>query len=375
MATPKNFYNTVDQKKLGIDEIPAIKAKIDSLEGLPEVTIVDAGKVMKVDSEGKWNLDKELPSVVASDKGKIMKVDRNGNWDASYGDTVAMNIRASQHTAVFYRSETMGNVSLSSIISMLSAGKNLLIYNMSTYEIYTPVKVTTNQLILQHIDGENKIIKICDFTSATGVYSEVPFEIAPSDTWGDITWNKELVEAWDFTKSLEGSEGDSFIITAGASRTDAGIVFDGTAPTVSCDLKNLISDWLEIGIHMECEYDNWSSGTVTQLSFFGCDGALFEMYNSAPYNQVFPRDFYTPTINQKMIFRDIYLDSYNGLYSFNRYMAGSGSTTSLFTKFNTQIRDSDKLFLLGGYNNYGTPPEGFTITKLEFYRRISGGET
>lgn len=254
MAAPKNFYNTVDQKKLGLDE--ALK-KIDSLEGLPEVTVSDAGKVLTVSEEGKW----------------------------------------------------------------------------------------------------------------------IPFDAPQGDSWGDITWDKELIESWDFTKSLEGSAGDSFIITAGASRTDAGIVFDGTAPTVSCDLKNLISDWLEIGIHMECEYDNWGSGALTQLSFFGCDGALFEMYNSAPYNQVFPRDFYTPTINQKMIFRDIYLDSYHGLYSFNRYMAGSGSTTSLFTKFNTQIRDSDKLFLLGGYNNYGTPPEGFTITKLEFYRRISGGET
>lgn len=258
MAAPKNFYNTVDQKKLGIDEISAIKSKIDGLEGLPAVTAEDAGKVLTVSEDGTW----------------------------------------------------------------------------------------------------------------------IPFDAPQGDAWGDITWEKELIEAWDFTKSLEGSAGDSFIITSGASRTADGLVFNGSGPTVACDLKQRVLDWRDIGILLECEYDGWNDSTFHQVSFFGCDGALFEMYDDRAFNQVFPRDYYSPDVKQKMIFRKIYVDSANGLFSFNRFMASSNSTARLFEIFNDKIRDGQFQFLLGGYNNYGTPPSGFTITKLEIYKRLSsGGET
>lgn len=54
MKAPKNFYNTVDQKKLGIDKIDAIEKKVDSIEGLPEVTSADEGKALMVNESGEW---------------------------------------------------------------------------------------------------------------------------------------------------------------------------------------------------------------------------------------------------------------------------------------------------------------------------------
>ena len=56
MRAPKNFYNAVDKKKLGLD---------DGL--LPEVTTSDAGKVLKVTEGGKWDLaDDENTIIVAN---------------------------------------------------------------------------------------------------------------------------------------------------------------------------------------------------------------------------------------------------------------------------------------------------------------------
>ena len=94
------------------------------------------------------------------------------------------------------------------------------------------------------------------------------------------------------------------------------------------------------------------------------------MYGGKPYNQVFPRDYYLPDVGQKQQFRNFYLDPEHGFYSFNRYMATSASIPNLFSKFNTNIRDSDKNFLIGGYNNYGTPPNGFVVKSLAIYRNI-----
>lgn len=61
MSSPKNFHNAVDIEKLGINEIPKIKADLDTLETrvdnlpvLPEVTDVDDGKLLQV-VNGNWS--------------------------------------------------------------------------------------------------------------------------------------------------------------------------------------------------------------------------------------------------------------------------------------------------------------------------------
>lgn len=202
-----------------------------------------------------------------------------------------------------------------------------------------------------------------------GQMAQAILDIPTGDGDGDITWERELIEKWDFTKSLEGSAGDTFILTAGASRTSEGIVFNGSAPTVDCNLKSTVDDWLKVGVAFECDGIE-NLGTNSQLSFFGCEGGLFEMYNNSPYNQVFPRDYYNPSVSQRLEFRNFYLDPNYGFYSFNRYLATSSSIPELFKVFNDNIRDGNNKFLIGGYNNYGTPPNGFVVKSLAIYRNI-----
>lgn len=59
---PKNFYNAVDQRKLGTDQIEDIKNKVDSIISLPKATSSDEGKVAVVNSSGEWELGTITPS-------------------------------------------------------------------------------------------------------------------------------------------------------------------------------------------------------------------------------------------------------------------------------------------------------------------------
>lgn len=52
---PKNFYNAVDQRKLGTDKIDAIQNELDSIISLPPVTSEDDGKMLQV-VNGEWDV-------------------------------------------------------------------------------------------------------------------------------------------------------------------------------------------------------------------------------------------------------------------------------------------------------------------------------
>lgn len=52
---PKNFYNAVDQRKLGTDKIDAIQNELDSIISLPPVTSEDNGKMLQV-VNGEWDV-------------------------------------------------------------------------------------------------------------------------------------------------------------------------------------------------------------------------------------------------------------------------------------------------------------------------------
>lgn len=82
MKAPKNFYNTVDQSKLGIDELFTRMAEAEE-NLLPVVTVEDDGKALIVEN-GAWNIGEvdALPEVTADDNGKILEV-INAEWTKS----------------------------------------------------------------------------------------------------------------------------------------------------------------------------------------------------------------------------------------------------------------------------------------------------
>lgn len=88
---PKNFNNAVDQRKLGTDQIEAMKTSIEqnaqdiaNIDGLPSVTSEDEGKALIVNDSGEWEpetITGTLPGVTSEDEGKALVVNGSGEWE------------------------------------------------------------------------------------------------------------------------------------------------------------------------------------------------------------------------------------------------------------------------------------------------------
>ena len=68
-----------------LDRIATALEGIEQAEGagIPAPRITDAGKVLMVDSEGKWTLAAVLPDVSDIDEGKVLTVNSSGEWAAA----------------------------------------------------------------------------------------------------------------------------------------------------------------------------------------------------------------------------------------------------------------------------------------------------
>lgn len=89
---PKNFYNAVDQRKLGTDQIGMIREELDAMITLPPVTSEDQGKTVIVSDQGEWELGNidpgtDLPDYSDSDAGKALMIDAEGalEWNHPAG--------------------------------------------------------------------------------------------------------------------------------------------------------------------------------------------------------------------------------------------------------------------------------------------------
>ena len=73
MKPPKNFYSNLDRRKQGLE---------NGIPDIPTPSAEDAGKVIKVGSDGEYELgaDIGLPEVTSTDARKMLQVTTDGKW-------------------------------------------------------------------------------------------------------------------------------------------------------------------------------------------------------------------------------------------------------------------------------------------------------
>lgn len=100
----------------------------------------------------------------------------------------------------------------------------------------------------------------------------IPFD-APGGTGSDITWDRELVDEWDFTKSLTSKNGRTFTIESGAELIEQGLWIKSDAARVFCDLAGINVDWNLCDIEIDC--DPYTKGFNRNNDY-----QLFAFYNT-----------------------------------------------------------------------------------------------
>lgn len=258
MGAPKNFYNTVDQRKLGLDEmvneINELNEKVDDIQSLPDVTSDDDGKYLTV---------------------------TNGEWSVNYGRQISMLVRPSAGTAQL-------RVDADILANEIYGGKPINFVDGTTYEVYktTICKFgSAYNLVLTHEDYENNIIKkiVFNYNDASkriGTYTEAPFESAGGT--GDIDWERELVDEWDFTKSLTSKNNRTFTIESGAEMIDEGLWIKAGSDRVWCDLAGINLDWNNCDIEIDCDPYTKSFNRNNDYQLFAFYNTGFSNYSLGP---------------------------------------------------------------------------------------------
>lgn len=372
MRPPKNFDNKMSRRKQLLPEVP-------------QATADDAGKVIKVGDTGDYEL--------ASDAGAKLVIatvtaDEQGNLscDKTYAELSA-SITNGDIIELSYLNQTFVFSGIDFTGIHFALAKN----DSNGHNVITAWTISSSDVITFLIEGMNSELptySIADEGKFLGVDAQGHlgfFEQPGGDAGGDITWERELVDEWDFTESLTSKNYNKSFVIDGAdiSRTSDGIVFNtnSTEQTVySSDLHDLpITDWDKIDIELEVDavastqsmralFSVWSS--VKSAYSLGLDfEGLANGFKWISSTFVTPPENFT---NIRSAARNLCLNLESGnLYTHGILITGNFTFGGLFA--DAMADASNNRFYIGTNASWLGNPNGYKFKKLRIYKHISQG--
>lgn len=98
-----SFLNLMRNRLKPKEVNEALTEAVENL--LPSVETTDEGKVLTVDSSGKWDAEdipSQLPAVETTDEGKVLTVNSSGEWDAEEIPTQSQVVQVVDGTETAY---------------------------------------------------------------------------------------------------------------------------------------------------------------------------------------------------------------------------------------------------------------------------------
>ena len=187
---------------------------------------------------------------------------------------------------------------------------------------------------------------------------------------GDITWDRTLVNEWDFTQSLNSKTGNSpFVIESGATRDSNGITLSSNADRVKLDLSTLgISDFTNVDIELDLDWSIFErQGTTREVFAVYNDSwsnysAGLMLYDQTWMSFIDQRRNNTPTYGGIRFFDKLCIKLEHGkttYYGMGLYVNEISTTNAFGDYINTYLQTNPYFYLGSGYSDYG-------IIKLRF---------
>lgn len=381
---PNNYYNDTNIRRDKINTIIDHVNELDTHPVVPTPAAGDVGKVVKVGSDGY-----EL----ASDAGAKLvtaTVTADGQSNLSCDKTYA-ELSASIANGDIVELSYLGQTFVFSGIDPTGIHFVLAKNDTNGHNVITAWTISSTDVISFNIEGINTELPAyssADNGKFLGVDAQGQlgfFEQPGGDAGGDITWERELVDEWDFTESLVSKNYNKSFVIDGAdiTRTSDGIVFgtNSTQQTVySSDFHDLpVTDWSKIDIELEIDaiastqsmralFSVWSS--VKSAYSLGLDfEGLAVGFKWISSTFVTPPENFT---NIRSAARNLCLNLETGnLYTHGILITGNFTFGGLFAD---AMADSDhNKFYLGTTASWLGNPNAYKFKKLRIYKHTTQG--